>query len=269
MKKETNPKHMTMRRTNILPTLAALALGITSSHAAITVVHTGFANTNGGGNASANLSKDPATPPDTGFVYTHSYDAGASFDMLVVTVSREGGTLVSLKFDGVDMIPATVGTPATGVSIFYLNTTATSGNLVADFTNSGTNGIGIGIAAIKSDNGDPIGVYDADFGTGTTISIDTADDSFTMWAIDTNLGVFGDLDIPPFQINRNTDIGSNGYAAAYEEIATGVVGDTYSYTNTANPRGIAAANFVVVPEPSAAFLGLAGTLLLLRRRRFA
>jgi hypothetical protein len=152
------------------------------------------------------------------------------------------------------------------VSIYYLNTTASSGDIVLDFGGL-SNGVGIGIAAIKSDNGDPIGLFDANSagGTSTSISIDTADDSFTMWAIGTNLGVFDNL--PAVQIHRNTDIGSNGYAAAYELVTTGSVGDTYSYTGAVNPQGIAAANFVVVPEPSTALLGALGALCLLRRRR--
>jgi hypothetical protein len=87
-----------------------------------------------------------------------------------------------------------------------------------------------------------------------------------MWAVDTNLSPFTAL--PAVQIIKVEDIGSNGYAAAYELVATGQVGDTYSYTNTNNPRGIAAANFVVVPEPdSAALIGGFGVLALLRRRR--
>ncbi|QTN32031.1 hypothetical protein HZ994_06705 [Akkermansiaceae bacterium] len=250
-----------MKNTRYIPVLAALALGITSSHAAITLVNTGFAATNGSGQ-SGTLTRDVAT-------YTYSYDAGASFDMLVVTVSREGGGGLSVTYANVGMNSATPTAGSTGVSIYYLNTTASSGDIVLNF-GGGSNGVGIGIAAIKSDNGDPIAVFDADFGTGTSISIDTADDSFTMWAIDTNLGPFDDL--PAVQINKNTDVGSNGYAAAYKLVTTGSVGDTYSYnftgtTGTQAARGIAAANFVVVPEPSAALLGALGALCLLRRRR--
>jgi hypothetical protein len=91
-----------------------------------------------------------------------------------------------------------------------------------------------------------------------------------MWAVDTNLGTFDNL--TPNQIVKNTDIGSNGYAAAYELVATGQNGDTYSYNFTGTgagqaARGIAAANFVVVPEPSTALLGGLGLFCLLRRRR--
>jgi hypothetical protein len=266
-----------MKKAIALLTLAGLA---TSAQAAILLVDTGFAFTNTSGNASANLSKDAAAPPDTGFLFTHSYDAGASFDMLVVTVSREsgvGGTF-SVSYDNVGMNLATGALTGSGVSIFYLNTTATTGNIVLDFTNFGNNGVGIGIAAIKSDNGDPISLHDADSVTGgtntsgiTTIAIDTADDSFTMWAVDTNLGNFDNL--IPNQIVKNTDIGSNGYAAAYELVTTGQNGDTYSYNftgavpSTQAARSIAAANFVVVPEPGAALLASLGLLCLLRRRR--
>jgi hypothetical protein len=258
-------------------TLASLS---TTAHAAIILVDTGFANTNTSGDGTASLSKVAAALPNTGFLYTHSYDAGASFDMLVVTVSREAGIAgtFSVSYGGVGMNLATGGLTGSGVSIFYLKTTATTGNIVLDFTNFGTNGVGIGIAAIKSDNGDPIGLYDADSISGgtntsgiTTINIDTADNSFTMWAVDTNLGTFDNL--TPNQIVKNTDIGSNGYAAAYELVTTGQNGDTYSYNftgavpSTQAARSIAAANFVVVPEPGAALLGGFGLLCLLRRRR--
>jgi hypothetical protein len=236
------------------------------AHAAIMLVDTGFGFSSPSNGSTSSLSR-------VGNVYTHSFDAGASFDMLVVTVSREASELLGEAFDvtygGIAMNLATGTTAGSGVSIFYLDTNASSGNVVADFTGfSAINGVGIAIAAIESDNGDPIGLFDAGTGTGTSISIDTADNSFTMWAVDTNLGSFSNL--PPTQIVKNEDIGSNGYAAAYELVATGVVGDTYSYTNTNFPRGIAAANFVVVPEPTTvALLGVAaaGGLLAVRRRR--
>lgn len=266
---------MKIRSTTLLGGLATLVM-TSSAHAAVLLVHTGFANTNTTGGGTASLSKDPGTgDPTAGFVYTHAYNAGASFSTLVVTVSREAGNFAggfSVSYGGVGMNLATGGTQGSGVSIYYLNTTATTGNIVVDFSGFGSvNGVGIGIAAIKSDNGDPIGLHDANSGTVTSITIDTMGDSFTMWAVDTNLGAFDNL--TPTQIVKNADIGSNGYAAAYELVATGQDGDTYSYHFTGTgtgqaARGIAAANFAVVPEPSsAALIGGCGVLALLRRRR--
>lgn len=265
-----------MIRTSTILTLACLVGLAASAQAAVLLVHSGFANTNTTGGGTASLSRVAGTgDPTAGFVYTHAYNAGASFSTLVVTVSREAGNFAggfSVSYGGVGMTLATGGTQGSGVSIYHLNTTATTGDIVVDFSGfASVNGVGIGIAAIKSDNGDPIGLHDANSGTGTSITVDTADDSFTMWAVDTNLGTFDNL--TPNQIVKNADIGSNGYAAAYELVATGQDGDTYSYNFTGTgtgqaARGIAAANFVVVPEPNtAALIGGSGVLALLRRRR--
>jgi hypothetical protein len=205
-------------------------------------------------------------------IYSYNYDAGASFDMLVVSVSREASTpeIFSVSYGGVDMNPATGSTTGTGASIFYLATASSSGTIAVDFSSFATvNGIGIGIAAIRSDNGDPIALIDANSGSGTSISLDpTLDGSFTMFAIDTNTGAFSGLDASPLsQIFANTDVGSNGAGAAYDaDVAAGSI--IYSYTNTASPRGIAAANFATVPEPSSvAAIGGMFVLSLFRRRR--
>lgn len=261
--------------------LALVSLGLATgvSQAAITVVDTDFAAMAANQSPGAFTLSDQQTGTRDG-IYSYTYNAGASFDMLVLTVSREasntgentGGATFSASYAGTAMNLATGNIAGSGVSIFYLETASSSGTIALDFRNFATvNGIGIGIAAISSTTSDPIGLYDADSildGTGatsTSISINTADDSFTMWAVDTNLGAFSTL--PTTQIDKNEDIGNNGYATAYEEVTTGQLGDTYSYTNSNNPRGIAAANFVVIPEPSAALLGSLGLLTLLRRRR--
>ncbi len=249
--------------------LAAALVGANADAAMINLVDTGFANTNSSGQSGSLLR--------VGNVFTYSYDAGASFDTLVVTVSRESGTpageAFEVTYDGVAMNLATGATAGNGVSIFYLDTTTSMGDIVLDFNGIGSNGVGIGIAALESDNGNPIVLFDANVNSnGTSISIDTADNSFTMWALDTNLGTFQNP-LPNIQIARNADIGSNGYGAAYELVTTGQVGATYSYTFTGTgagqaARGIAAANFTVIPEPGTLALlasGLLGVILLRRK----
>jgi hypothetical protein len=265
---------MIQQKRKFLPVVTSLALAVGSAQAAISLVNSDSAHT------GSNHTDSITFPGDFSYVdggaargdgsYSYGYDASASFDMLVVSVSREGSNDFSVKYDGVSMGLATGAETGSGASIYYLATSAQSGTIALDFTGTGNiNGIGIGIAAIKSDNGDPIGLIDAASGTGTSITIDpTLAGSFTMFAIDTNGGAFSGLNTSPLsEIDSVTDIGSNGFGASYDEdVAAGNI--TYSYTNTADPRGIAAANFAVVPEPSAAaLLGLGGLALLRHRRR--
>lgn len=272
---------MTFQKTLTL-TVATVAVAFTvNAHAAVVqLVDTDSAHT------ATNSSPLDFTLSDQGSgnrdgIYSYTYNAGAAFDMLVVSVSRESSSagqntglfpgsdgVFEVSYDGVEMNLATGAVDGSGVSIFYLETNAQSGTIALDFTEFDTvNGIGIGIAAIKSDTGDPIELFDADSlgGGATSVSIDTADDSFTLWAVDTNGGNFNNLTAP--QIDKVTDIGSNGFGAAYELVGTGQVGDTYSYTGATKPRGIGAANFVVVPEPaSMALLAIGGVLMTWRRR---
>lgn len=269
-------------RTSLVAVAAALAMMVATAQAdaaTITLVDTDSAYTaTNSGPGDFTLTAQGGGNRDG--IYSYSYNAGSAFDMLVVSVSREAssagqnegdfpdglGDAFEVAYDGVDMNLATGTTDGSSATIFYLATTATSGVIALDFRDFSTvNGIGIGIAALKSDNGDPIALFDANSGNGTSISINTADDSFTLWAVDTNGSTFGNL--TPNQIVKVTDIGSNGYAAAYELVTTGQVGDTYSYTNTNSPRGIAAANFVVVPEPASLAMGLFGLTLIAGRRR--
>ena len=250
-----------MKKMITLGTLAALFLALApAAQAAITFVNTGSAHT---GSEHKDLPSFPgdftltaegtSTARSDG-IYSYSYDAGASFDMLVVSVSRESssGPTFSVSYDGVSMDLATGTETGTGASIYYLATSAQNGTIALDFTNYDVddkviNSIGIGIAAIKSEDPDfPSGLIDADYGTGTSITIDpTVDGSFTMFALDTNNFAFSALTSPLTQIDKNEDIGSSGFAAGYDQdVAAGEI--TYSYVNTVEPRGIAAANFAPV-----------------------
>jgi hypothetical protein len=234
-----------MKKTIVLLAIAGLVLALApAAQAAVLLVDTDSAVTARDSSPGAfTLTAEGAGTRDG--IYSYSYDAGASFDMLVVSVSREAsGVTFSVSYDGVSMLLATGTATGSGASIYYLATSAQSGTIALDYTGFATvNGIGIGIAAIKCADPLPLGLIDANYGTGTSITINpTVDDSFTMFAIDTNGHAFDALTSPLTEIDKVEDIGSNGFAAGYDlDVAAGEI--TYSYTNPNNPRGIAAANF--------------------------
>jgi hypothetical protein len=233
-----------------------LALAPTAQAAPVTLVNTDSAVTGTSQNTIPDFYGDFTFTDGGGAgnrdgIYSYSYNAGASFDMLVVSVSREASAeTFGVSYGGVSMDLATGAQAGSGASIFYLATSAQSGTIALDYTSFATvNGIGIGIAAIKCADPLPLGLIDADFLTlngdqaSTSITIDpTVAGSFTIFAIDTNGGAFDALTSPLTEIDKVEDIGSNGFAAGYDlDVAAGEI--TYSYTNPNDPRGIAAANF--------------------------
>ncbi|MGI9570298.1 MAG: hypothetical protein ACR2PH_11300, partial [Desulfobulbia bacterium] len=246
-----------MKKTIVLLALAGLVLAIApaAQAAVITVVDTDSAHTDSTSNPNDfTLSNEGAGNRDG--IYSYSYDAGASFDMLVVSVSREAANDVELSvtYGGVDMDLATGLESASGATIYYLATTEQSGTIAASFIGTDVfNGCGIGIAAIKSDNGDPISLIDAAHETGypdgpTSITINpTVDGSFSFFAIDNNQKGQSGLNAAPLtQIYSNIDVGSSGAGASYDlDVAAGSI--TYSYTvdDPTKARSVAAANFAV------------------------
>jgi hypothetical protein len=214
---------------------------------------------------TGNVHTDEPNPGDFSFVdtvggtgrndgiYSYSYDAGASFDMLVISVSHEGNAAYSAKYDGVSMVLATGNGSGTGASIFYLATSAQSGTIELDFTGDGNdnnNGIGLGIAAIACADPNPIALIDADFGTGPSITIDpTVAGSFSLFAVENNQSGHSGLNTAPLtQIYSSNDYGSSAGGASYDlDVAAGSI--TYSYTTGAS-RSVAAANFAPVAATS-------------------
>ena len=262
--------------------LVLAVMGGSATAATISVVNTDSAYT-GTNSSPKDFSLSNQGPGTRDGIYSYNYSAGASFDVLVVTVSREassasqnGGDTFAVTYANENMVLATGDTSGSGVTIYYLPTSTQSGTIALDFTGFATvNGIGIGIAAIKSNTSDPVTLTDANSGTGTSIGLTPIQDgSFTIFAVDTNGGGFGgtsnsnnlanaaNLDV---QIAKVTDIGSNGFGVAYD---SDVSVDTiqYSYYNTNDPRGIAVANFSAIPEPSTMILAGLGLMGLCFRR---
>lgn len=134
--------------------ILCFALGA-SSHVAITLVNTDSART---GPSQTNPGTFPndftvTNPVGTrGGTYSYSYDAGAAFDVLVVSVSAEsGGTTLDVNYNGVPMNRVVAGS----ASIWYLETSDVSGTIALNYlgTSPTVNGIGMGIAAISDDFG--------------------------------------------------------------------------------------------------------------------
>lgn len=257
----------------ILSGLAAL-LTLTSAQAAITVLGTDSAVTAGnsapGDFTLVDTDGDGATRDGT---YSYAFNAGATSDMLVVSLSYEASSEAwSVTYNGVSMNLATQSSAASGTSIFYLANPSATGSIAIDFTGKGTvNGIGLGIASLNN-SGNPI-YFNNEVSTSGVSTIDiTPDfaDSFVMFAGDANstAGSAPTLssNLTPFYAGPS-DIGSNTGAAGYENAVAASL-QTYSWTPAASPRGISVAAFSAIPEPSSFVLmglGLAG-LFLLRRK---
>ena len=111
-----------MKKTIVLLAVAAVLLAIAPAvqAAAVVLVNTDSAVTAG----DYGIGDFTYVASGAGLrngTYSYSYDAGASFDMLVVSVSREAssGPTFSVSYDTVDMTLATGNNTGSGVSIFY------------------------------------------------------------------------------------------------------------------------------------------------------
>lgn len=239
-----------------------------SAHAAITLVNSDSAAT-ASNSGPGDFTLSAQGPGNRDGIYSYNYNAGASFEMLVVAVSREASSdFFGVSYGGVDMNLAAGGTTGSGASIFYLATAASSGTIALDFSTFSTvNGIGIGIAALNNDSGGiSLGDADALAGGADSITVNSSyDGAFAIFAGDAN-ATSGSVSLgsPLSIIYTKVDVGSSQAGAGYE--ANVSLGDqTYSWTPNASPRAVGAAIFV--PEPSSMLIFGLGSLLLLRRRR--
>ena len=259
MKQTTNTRH-------ILPltALAALAFAANPAQAAITLLGTGFADTINGGPGDFTL---------TSGIYSYSYAAGATSDMLVISISSEkSGEAYSVSYGGQAMTIATQSSAGSGTNIWYLADPSASGSIAIDFSSVGSvNSIGLGIASLNGE-GEEI-AFDNGVSDDATASIDITtnfDDSFVMFAGDANdVGGNPQVNAPLTSIYGGVgNIGSSQAAAGYQNgVAAGA--NTYTWSPNSQARGISAAAFYApVPEPSsAALIGLGGLALILRRRK--
>lgn len=233
--------------------IAGLSLGTASvANAAISLVNSG---TSTGGSLPLTLLS--------------GYDASTS-SKIVVTISGEDGfgdslpTGVSFGSDAFTLA-ITAENSIQQAWIYYLDASTAGGtfgteDLVID--GSGTDDF---LASYMFLSGTADGVGATNSASSQTISLTTtANDSFVV-AAHANNGNSATAQ-SPLTVLADGDAGSAGGGSGYATVATAGTG-SYSFTGGSSRPVTVAAEFTVVPEPSAALLGAIGSLLLLRRRR--
>lgn len=241
-------------------TLVAFATAL-SAHGAISVLGNSTAYTSGSGSGNQ--------------THTLSYNPGVNSTAIVVAVAMESsGTPVSVTFDGAGLTPV-VAASGSNVGLYYLNNPTTGGasNLVFNYTGVTTvNFIAFQVVSLQASGliQDTAIATDADL--DLTLSVPDAG-SFVMAGYNFNNGS-GATTISansPLNGTYGAFINSGGAAFGYQEaVASGSQVYSFSLGGGGSPtaRRITAASFAVVPEPGMpSLIGLAGVILLLRRRR--
>jgi hypothetical protein len=254
-----------MKLTRILPFLATLALGTTSSHGAIALLNT------------ANFTDTPAYLDSK--TYNLAFDPNNDADALVVIATTEAlGATISVAWDGVGMTQVYDLSTNDPVGVYYLNnpTNLGSANVSVTVTRnpSGGNVNGVGFTVMALNTTDNLGITPTNYliqtGANAVATIPlpvSSDDSFVVAGFSSSdgsggTGITASSNIT--QLHRG-DFGSvQGFFGYDADVAAGT--NNYQFTYVGVPTFASAVAFNVVPEPSAALLGLAGTLLLLRRR---
>ena len=153
---------------------------------------------------------------------THSFNAGAAADLLIVTISSEkSGEPYSVSYNGVDMTLAVSGSAGSSADIWYLVNpfTGAAANLAVDFTEVGTvNGYGMGIISLSS-GGKDVDIHATAAsvaGSHGTVSLDTnAAESFVVSAHNGNGSDPVSVNGPLTEIYASSNIGSAVGATGY------------------------------------------------------
>jgi hypothetical protein len=187
--------------------------------------------------------------PLGGGTATLSFDAGATADLLVVSLSHEksAGTY-SVSYAGFPLSSAVLGGQADIWSVDLTTTSYAGGaaNLVIDYTGNATvNGVGIGAVSVTS-GGLPMRLHATAIGAidSNTVALTTSvSNTLNVASFNANGTGAVSVNAPLTPIYENGDIGSARGAAGF---ATGVPAGVHSYSwTTGEARRVVAAAFVV------------------------
>lgn len=249
--------------------IAALALGISSSQGAITLLN------------SVNFTDNVTKSGVTTFNYTTSFDPNDAADALVLMFATEAaGASAVVSFGSQAMTQAVVTAGNNPVAVYYLNNPSVLSQTVSVTINlaasANINGIGFTILALNNSDND-LGIVPTATVTNSTsqtplsIDINVPDaGSFVVAGYNNSAGSGGANVVSPLTVLHDGDFGSLQAAFAYEaDVAAG--NQTYDFTTgaTTSTASSAAVAFNTVPEPRAAVLGGLGLLAMLRRRKRA
>ncbi len=216
-----------------------ISLGFTTPGVAFAILNTdskAVTDTN-----SSTLENNPST---------HSFNAGAAADLLIVTISSEkSGEPYSVSYNGVDLTLAISGSAGSSADIWYLDDPFTGGaaNLTVDFTGVGTvNGYGMSILSLSS-GGQAVEVHataaSAEGFHGNVSLETTASESFVVAAYNGNGSDSVTVSGPLTESYASSNIGSAVGAAGYQANVTASI-HAYSFSSN-SPRSTVAAAFAL------------------------
>ncbi len=223
----------------------------------------------GGGIFGYEFNLDPST----------DFSAAGHGKLILVYSSHDGAaggtappTVTSVTYGGAALtqaVWAVDNSPLVSAGIFYLDNVTTDGTLRIELSANNVANYGFGLYAV---DGLKLGVQDTGSGRTATeltttlpVAISTSEGFFVQEAARNNQ-TLGDF-VDDYQTLYNYSV--NSYRALSQYQVTSAPGDYVApIDNTGeNFRIIVSAGFEAVPEPSAALLGMLGSVLLLRRGR--
>lgn len=193
-----------------------------------------------------------------------------AYDKLVVAFSSEKSGVTSIQYGGAPFLEAVYLNLFRETGVYYLDNPSVNGSFV--FDRAGGNGMGGVIFGLK--NTAP--GYGATSATGNTNTV-----SLTTTAADSVVVASAVVNGPPstFTVSSGSltplaesiDAGSAGHASAYLQVASSgtnlSIGSAFNPGPTTADDGIAAVEFLAVPEPTSIAMLVVGGLIGLRRRR--